>query len=217
MYQFLKQAVLNIFNRNKSDFYVVDELVDAKICDEISEEIKNQCSNPEVSKITQSGGGDQRIFNFKSKKYQAFLNSIALTHCPKDSWFAFAMVNWLDGAMASDGSGEGWHRDSWFGQRKLLIYLTDCNSENGPFQYIANSNNLFSKIKYVLSGETDRIKKEPDKSKIKTFNAKKGTAICFDATGAHRGKPPISGERIAITFYYFSNSYNRKSVFSKFN
>jgi len=217
VYQFIKQGILNFFNRNKSDFYIVRDILDSATCNEIVHEIKEQCSDDNVKKLVQSGGGDKRIFNFFSKKHQALLNSIAIMHCPKDSWFAFPMVNWLDGNVASDGSGEGWHRDSWFGQRKLLVYLTDCKEENGPFQYVKNSNSLISKLIYALSGYSDRINSEPKSNMIKTFIEDKGTAISFDATGAHRGKPPKSGERIAITFYYFSSAYKRDPVFSKFN
>tara|TARA_B100000780_G_C21035217_1_gene415162 strand:+ start:149 stop:802 length:654 start_codon:yes stop_codon:yes gene_type:complete len=217
MYQFIKQGLVSFINRNKSDYYVVHNILDSIVCEELVKEIKLQCDDDSTSILAQSGGGDKRIFNFKSKKYESLLNTIALMHCPRDSWFAFPMVNWLDGTKATDGSGEGWHRDSWFGQRKLLIYLTNCTDSNGPFQYVNNSNSLFSKIKYALSGQTDRLSKEPDSNKIKTFIQNEGTGISFDASGAHRGKPPKSGERLAITFYYFSSSYKRNLVFSKFS
>ena len=39
-------------------------------------------------------------------------------------------------------------------------------------------------------------------NKISTFCKKRGTAIIFDGTGIHRGKPINQGKRYAITNYY---------------
>ena len=102
MYQFIKQGLLSFLNRNKSDYYVVDGILDPLVCEELIQEIKFQCNSDSIATLAQSGGGDKRIFNFQSQKHQSLLNSIALMHCPKDSWLAFPMANWLDGTLATD-------------------------------------------------------------------------------------------------------------------
>ena len=55
------------------------------------------------------------------------------------------------------GSGDGWHRDSYFKkQLKTIFYLTKVNIENGPFTYLEPKFKIFSRlypIKSRLSAE----------------------------------------------------------------
>ena len=102
------------------------------------------------------------------------------------------------------GSGGGWHRDSVNRrQLKFMVYLSDVDVENGPFEYVAGSHRLLSKIKTNLFRRSSRYNSA---FKGDLLTGKKGTLILFDSSGLHRGVPLTLGERWAITRYYFNNT-----------
>lgn len=118
------------------------------------------------------------------------------------------------------GSGGGWHRDSPFThQFKMIIYLSDVDKENGPFQYFKGSHLSSSKMKlnFPLSQMrfTENEVNTLDQQELVEFNGKAGDVLFVDTRGIHRGKPLVSGERKAITVYFFENS-NAKSRFDKY-
>lgn len=125
------------------------------------------------------------------------------------------------------GSGGGWHRDhANIKQSKSILYLTDVNTEQGPFQYIEGSHTPLQIFK-----DTRKYKLEPFKSRfadddverlieaepkrLKTFEAKAGTLILADTRGIHRGLPIERDERYALTNYYWYHSRVPKHI-SKF-
>jgi hypothetical protein len=115
------------------------------------------------------------------------------------------------------GSGEGWHRDAFFGQFKAMVYLTDVLSENGPFEYIRESHLLTRKfqdrsahsIPFTSTRVSDQlvdamIGQEPERHCLAI--AERGTLVLFDATGIHRGRPLRAGSRAALTNYYYRSA-----------
>jgi hypothetical protein len=129
---------------------------------------------------------------------------------------AFTLANILS-ASTQGSSGEGWHRDSFFSQFKSMVYLTDVNEENGPFEILVGSHRLEQILKDIKTAdlncmqnrlsdnEVDKlIAKHPER--LKTFIAPAGTLILFNSSTIHRGRPIKSGQRIAMTNYMFEES-----------
>ena len=126
------------------------------------------------------------------------------------------------------GSGLGWHRDGNHFQFKALVYLSDVEAKDGPFQLLVGSH----KAKSILDNininthdgvscrfEGQEVKKliSTKTNAIKTFTAKAGTVVFFDASCIHSGGVLTDGGlRYALTNYYYP-SYediaSRKSVF----
>lgn len=113
------------------------------------------------------------------------------------------------------GSGGGWHRDSPFNhQFKFILYLSDVETENGPFEYIKGTHNAnevvnytrrcgFSLSQYRFSEkEVESILKDSG-YELATITGRAGTLLIADVKGLHRGRPLQSGERWATTRYYF--------------
>lgn len=165
-----------------------------------------------------SNGSDYRVFYInKELLLEPELNQVIEKITP-NGWFLGPILGaHLKTKKDSLGSGEGWHRDAWFGQKKLMIYLTDVNDANGPFQYIPKSGKIINKFKSLIKGQADRLSKESiHENKIVTVTGKRGSSCEFDGTMIHRGKPPTSGERYALTLYLYSNAYNMKDIEAKF-
>lgn len=133
-----------------------------------------------------------------------------------DSIFDSTLAGHLTYTKNNKGSGAGWHRDSYIRQVKSIVYLTDVELENGPFEYLVSSHkrknvirdaNFLSKIadgghnqiRYT-NNEIEIIKKEFG-YESKLITGRKGDVVIADTRGLHRGSPIISGERIALTNY----------------
>jgi phytanoyl-CoA dioxygenase PhyH len=114
------------------------------------------------------------------------------------------------------GSGSGWHRDSPFShQFKAILYLTDVNDENGPFQYIRGSHakRSLAEVSRRLglpgssyrfsSRQIEQLENTGTLPRRTSVTGAKGTLLLADSRGLHRGKPLLAGERLAVTRYYF--------------
>lgn len=129
----------------------------------------------------------------------------------------FTMANHLIPKAGNKGSGGGWHRDSpRRKQTKAIVYLTDVNNTNGPFQYIKGTHKPFDVLKHRLLGHLElnqkRITEEEVRSILKSsrysvteVTGKAGDLVLVDTRGIHRGKPIETGERIALTNYYWKS------------
>lgn len=121
-----------------------------------------------------------------------------------------------DGGKDALGSGGDWHRDRMLRQFKTIMYLDDVTENDGPFQYIENSNmtntkqfsedskitGMPDKITRLTAKDVDPlIAKQPDR--FQSFTAKKGTVILVDTSGLHRGCPVYNGKRYALFNYYY--------------
>ena len=132
----------------------------------------------------------------------------ALTEAERRTTAARAILGeWLG------GSGGGWHRDDADAkQTKAILYLSDVEMENGPFQFIEGSHKPWDiyrmAFKYNFSfGQNRFTDQELEKviqdqpNRLKTFTGKAGTLILTDTRGLHRGMPIRKGERYALTNY----------------
>ena len=104
------------------------------------------------------------------------------------------------------GSGDGWHRDSYFKkQLKTIFYLTKVNIENGPFTYLEPKFKIFSRlypIKSRLSADADK-KLNFCSNKVSITSEEPGLGFSIISNYIHKGLPAINGVRYAITVYSF--------------
>lgn len=151
---------------------------------------------------------DEEINNFFSNNLLINIGSL----CAKISLLnLMTMANKVEYNQNNLGSGGGWHRDDYNFQFKAILYLNDVTSDNGPFQFIKNSNRLFNIVKDTALASLDikstRIDSEKvdllNSKRLKTIIGKAGTLILVDTSLIHRGKPLINGKRYAITNYYY--------------
>jgi len=127
----------------------------------------------------------------------------------------FSMAARLAAKQGNKGSGQGWHRDSCIEfQFKAILYLSDVNEQNGPFQYYRGSAKaseiLRLEAEQGVSVDQSRLDNVTDKLAAAGLNAQlselcatEGTLILADTRGIHRGKPIATGERYALTNYYW--------------
>lgn len=120
-----------------------------------------------------------------------------------------ARVRYTEGNL---GSGGGWHRDSLLPQFKTIIYLCDAKKSNGAFEIIPLSHKTRNTI--VLNATTDHQAKDrrfADDFIVSTFDdiltleGAAGDQLFVNTNSIHRGRPLQSGQRYALTRYYFNN------------
>jgi hypothetical protein len=119
--------------------------------------------------------------------------------------FQTLMVNFTFQSEESQGSGQGWHRDSVLKyQQKTIVYLVDVSEENGPF--------ILKDLRYIwLSRILIPVRRISDRIMLLcSFLFKENAVTCGAGSGfstctnfIHRGKPLIKGERYAVTVYSF--------------
>lgn len=102
------------------------------------------------------------------------------------------------------------HADSYSGQFKSFVYLTDVPTKSfGPFSYIRGTHNP-SVIKRKTTKLVNKFKKKPstdavfyNKDDVVYCTAPKGTLIIANQSGYHRGYPQEEGkERMLMTTSY---------------
>lgn len=188
---FIKEFEI-VFNNNKQHIEILD---------------KESCSN------------DERIFH--AEKYSkfindnfynnSFLNEIASKYNRKlNKKTLLNKIIYENGKIKN--SGAGWHRDNHNCQFKALMYLSDVTNENGNFQFLTNSNT--KQIGYPkprtpsyntrFHDETiNLLIKNNSNIKLHDIVGNKGTVVLVDTTYIHRGNIIKSGERKAMTQYFF--------------
>lgn len=106
--------------------------------------------------------------------------------------------------VACDPSAQLYHfdcaRTKWL---KIFIYLTDTTTGHGPHCFVAHSHRP-SKTTAVLLRRghvrisDDDIEKSFPKEDIREFTGPRGTIILEDTRGFHKGKVPLTGERLMM-------------------
>jgi hypothetical protein len=168
---------------------------------------------------TRAFGIDRISKSFDSYFHQPYLRGIFNSYLNTDDvdlvgYSMFAKIIFRLGNM---GSGEGWHRDSCADKQvKSILYLSDVNSENGPFQYIELSHRpllmLLDWLRYGISPLRTRIDEnkvnkliQNEPWRLREIHGKAGDIILADTRGIHRGKPLNANERFAVTNYIWIN------------
>ena len=136
-------------------YAVVPEFLDIETCDACTKDMDWMFENKKEF-LRESDFGDSRIFGAEdlSKNIQKFydhplLNRLANAYSAVTTCCGFTLAGRIKASGNEYGSGGPWHRDSYFRQFKSLIYLTDVNENNGPFQIIrfSQSQSNFSRHK----------------------------------------------------------------------
>lgn len=213
---------------------VVPDFFDHQTCAEIREEILRIVAHYPDVVHTQSNGADCRVFGAEhaSAAIRAFaeeprLLNAARTRLGNDASTAFTLAGLIRHRKENLGSGDGWHRDSFFNQFKALVYITDVTEETGPFEYILRSHLLRDKFSvhrnYGVPLNSSRIDESPVRKLISAeperhrfFPGQMGTLVLADTTGIHRGMPLVRGERFALTNYYHPAKTQNSRLFEHF-
>lgn len=226
-----EEALLSL---NSRGYYLKPDFLSRKQCEELCLIIDNiikekpQFIHPAVK-------NDHRIYGIENlePKFAFFTNNELLTEIASNylgqvSKAAFTLGARLDFCSSeNNSSGGGWHRDSAFRQVKAMIYLSDVDIGNGPFQYLPKSQMFTNTLKAncVSGKEYDDVRWSEESVNnllksgwsVETFYAKKGTLLIFDSSGIHRGQPINNINRYAITNYYYPENKINASLYEHFS
>ncbi len=215
-----KKLLLEI---KQNGYVVIPDFFDKEICDACIKDIDWMFENKKEF-VHSSDYADHRIFGAEelSKNINKFathplLHKLANSYNATPTSNGFTLAGKIETTGHEYGSGGSWHRDSYFRQFKSLLYLTDVNDDNGPFQVILGSHdrknisndsktaNLESMQCQFNQQTVEKIlKDEPER--LKTLTAKAGTVVLVDTSTIHRGLPLKNGIRYALTNYFFENT-----------
>lgn len=222
---------------NKKGYYVIKNYLSKKKCKEIINDIDKMIINEKNFLWSDKENSDFRLHGSQNRSRlindfnkDSFINKISDTFLEYESYSFSTLAAKLISKKKNLGSGGGWHRDTALESRqfKAILYLTDVQEDNGPFQYVNGSNNKKSllrniwlnNIKYGQNRFTD---KEINKVLIdkyftdKIFTGSAGTLLLVNTFGLHRGMPIKNNFRYALTNYYYSKDSNIDYLNNKFN
>ncbi|MEM7201145.1 MAG: phytanoyl-CoA dioxygenase family protein [Planctomycetota bacterium] len=169
-----------------------------------------------------SADADHRLFAFDRVSAAAarfaatpWLHELAARYFAAPAMHAFTMAGRLTHRPDNLGSGQGWHRDSFARQLKAIVYLTDVDDGDGPFQYVRRSARLPAVLRAMWTARLGYMQNRlsdaevarivgADPSAVFTATAPAGTLLLADTTGIHRGMPSRRGRRYALTNYVYA-------------
>jgi len=173
-----------------------------------------------------SGGSDQRLYGMESADslfadfhYDPFLKGFGELDGGLELYNFATLGGHIAASPSNTGSGDGWHRDAHGYQFKAILYLSDTALENGPFQYLIGSHKRWRVAIDTALGELpeapqtryDNASIERVASRLnltaQSFPAPAGTLLLVNTAGIHRGMPLKSGERYALTNYYYNPAH----------
>ena len=201
-------------------YYVIKNFLDRKECDLIIKRINKFIKNYPKLIWTDKVKSDSRIFGaehidpkIKSFSKNKFIKDIGSLLLKKKLSSLMIMANKVVHKNKNLGSGQGWHKDSYAKQFKSILYLSNVETGNGPFQLIEKTKNptfdfhLFYKyeknLKNTRFSENEVKSISKGKKKIVNICGKKGTLILVDTSLIHRGMPIKKGKRYALTNYMY--------------
>lgn len=203
---------------------IVPGYLDSQACMMLREEVTRLNRDCPAAVHVRSNGADRRIFGADTASaaisefgQDAELAAIARAAIARDAVNAFTLAGAITYRQENIGSGEGWHRDSFFGQFKALVYLTDVSIDEGPFEFILGSHRTPAKlrdhVRYDIPLASTRITDiavgklvEAEPERLITVTGPAGTLVLADTTAIHRGRPLNAGARMALTNYYYAAS-----------
>ena len=209
---------------------VIKAAYSQKACDEIRAEI-DQLLRELPSSDVQKVEGDQRIYCAEQKSKNIFsFNQDKKFFLSGETYLGrrltcVTLAAKIEFSPENKGSGGGWHRDSFSRQYKAILYLCDVCADNGPFEYVLGSHGIpsildaekslsrsgYRNLRYTQD-EIDKVVQECQLQK-QLFLGKAGDVLLVDTRGLHRGSPLRSGERYALTNYYFTpRQFRRTSI-----
>ncbi|EAY32008.1 phytanoyl-CoA dioxygenase family protein [Microscilla marina] len=91
---------------------------------------------------------------------------------------------------------------------KFFFYLTDVDSDTGPFCYVKSSHHKLPTAICKDRRLTDEeIKQHYSQEHILELLGKKGTIMAVDTRGLHKGKPLLKGERLIFQLEFCNNYF----------
>lgn len=231
---YLRYQLPRIFNRselNKVGFVQLsqDKLrLNAKEIERIVKRMDSVSIDPAGVKVwSDELGADRRIHGFEnlfpfSKNFLDNVVAIAEQHHTKPLSHYSVLAAKLTFREENLGSGGGWHRDSAHrSQVKIIVYLSDVDDHNGPFEYLPGTHWSWHKLKTDGFGSsklrfTEKDVRGMDIQPI-TLTGRAGSGLVVDTKGIHRGRPIASGNRYALTFYFFDNGEISPNIFRLIN
>jgi len=219
---------------NAEGICIVEGFWDAQTCANARSEIERIVQqHPDY--LHASAKADMRIYgaNNASSLIDAFaqhpgLKRVASVYNREPTRTAFTLAAKMPASSGNQGSGEGWHRDAFLRQFKAILYLSDVELVNGPFQFIKDSYKSGQVLRDIWKGRLQYMQyrlSEEDVSyilrgspgRLNTYTAKAGTLLLVDTSSIHRGMPIQEGTRYALTNYYFPEKNIDAAMFEKFN
>jgi len=183
---------------------------------QLSSLVEDRCSGHPV----RESGADCRIWGLHedpncSKWFDENFYRLALKPFEPRWRVATLMGNCVPNEIESVGSGGGWHRDSNFPQYKIMIMLSDVDSEtDGAFAFVPRSHRLQYVLQtFNLDGRWKRCKTRWTASEVLDLSqlpsivtGKAGDVFAFNGALLHCGLPNLGTRpRKALTFYLFPN------------
>lgn len=210
----------------ENGYYVINNFLSSSECDNIVSELENNLF------LSKEFDNDKRIFgsqHINKKINKSFFNNKFLKEITKkylnsniiNQSTLYGKLKFKTGSVL--GSGGDWHIDSFSRQFKAMVYLSDVNEDNGPFQYVEKSHKIYHSMNFLFKNwnslkEITRFDNSLVSEycricdlNIKKLTGKKGTLILFDPIGFHRGTPILRGERHALTNYYIRSTDRQKN------
>jgi phytanoyl-CoA dioxygenase PhyH len=205
---------------------VIPGFVDSAAIDGIVADARRLYESHPQHVAHESNGSDARIYgadricaSLRLEREMSVIDRIASSYYWPSATVNFQLLGWIRHREGNLGSGAGWHRDSPFShQFKALLYLSDVTEDNGPFEFIEGSHRRASLLtaagslgvplaQYRFSDEQiARLQAAGVLPQARQFTGSKGTLLLVDTRGLHRGRPLRSGERLALTRYYFASN-----------
>jgi len=217
---------------NEFGYTILPNYFDKELCNTIKKQMDNSIKTPhdglfiKYAPLDENMGGDIRIFGFE-KICDKLINDKFIFDIVKQYSNIFSKQIFkccsIAGKLEYDSnftknSGGNWHRDSDFFEIKVILYLSDVNKDNGPFQIFPNT----KKKDIGDNFSNTRIGKNYPEYINKNINNKKdilgsaGTVIIANTANIHRGMPIKSGFRYSLTNYYMPSLSRVNSFKNKF-
>ena len=222
---------------NENSFSVVPDFFTQEECKELREEIDRiiEKRRSESNLWTDELDADNRCFAAEDdsevvKKFHenSFLLSVAENYFGAKIGCSNTLAARIRYKKGNVGSGLGWHRDGNHFQFKAIVYLSDVEIKDGPFQIIAGSHKLSNVLKDTITMGKDGVNTrftheqvtkviDENQDNYKVLTAKAGTLVFADVSSIHTGMPlSEDGERYTLFNYYYP-SYDdvekRKELF----
>lgn len=219
----------------KTGYVVIPNYYSSQDCEVLRLEIEKIIQRqPQVVK-SDALNADNRVFGSEraSKEIYKFHADTFLQNIG-EAYFDGVLTNYqtlagrLNNVPNNLGSGQGWHRDSFGFQFKAIIYLSDVEEKQGPFQIIEKSHHFSSIILDTLRGDLPlppesrfsdmqiRNLLATEAARLKTIVGRAGTVILVDTSCIHRGMPILQGSRYALTNYYYAPYQIEENLIKKF-
>jgi hypothetical protein len=218
----------------RQGFYVWNDFLSPEVCKTLRESIDSillqqpNLIHPATPNDLRIHGIENICGDFKKIAADKTLSNIANIYFKEPARTAFALGARLESSKLKRGSGGGWHRDSNFPQLKAMVYLSDVEEKHGPFQLLSGSHRFMTSIGDNIIGRQlygevrweseniERILRETNQERLKTFVGYAGTLIIFDSSAIHRGAPISEGSRYAVTNYFYPERLINLSLYEHF-